>query len=119
DTSTRTIAQSANPADLVRVPSSERSEPRSTEPPNDAIAPETDNNKTPGETAAAKRSVPNDGHNPEHQRATRSAGSAAPAASPAKKEQPSVETAVVIPPQPEPEPQPPLQPVDPLPAKEI
>ena len=30
-----------------------------------------------------------------------------------------METAVVIPPQPEPEPQPPLQPVDPLPAKEI
>jgi serine/threonine protein kinase len=107
DTSTRTIAQSANPADLVRVPSSERSEPGSTEPSNEPVAPEMDNNKTPEQTATAKRSVPNDRHKLELQRANRSAGSAAPAALPAHKRQPS------------PKPQPPLQPVDPLPAKEI
>ena len=119
DTTTRTIAQSADPADLVRVPSSERAEPGSTEPPLDDIALEKDNNTTPGETAAAKPSVPDDGHKLELQRATRIPPSAVPAALPAKEERPGVETAVVIPPQPEPERQPPLQPVDPLPAKEI
>jgi serine/threonine-protein kinase len=120
DTSTQTTAQSANPADRVQVASSERSEPVSTELPNDAIAArETDSNETPVETAAPQRSVPDDGHKLERLPATRPAGPAANAALPAKEEQRSVETAVVIPPQREPESQPPLQPVEPLPAKKI
>ena len=102
DASTRTTVLSANTADLVPVPSSERAETVSTEPP----------------TAVAKRSVPNVGHKLEPLPANGPAGSASAALS-ANDEQPKVETAVVIPPQPEPEPQTLLQPADPLPAKEI